>query len=168
MNALRTILSELQQRRNAVAEELERLDAGVRFARKLDHPLSEVELSELQVRALINIITDPDLKEGLESPPLFYNHAKHSDFRINRKPSETSLSPKEIVQVTAKVLREAGRPMNRTEIIEELETMGISLPGKDRSKNLGTILWRNRDLFQNIDGVGYWFTEVGESELKNT
>ncbi len=33
---------------------------------------------------------------------------------------------------------------------------GIPLAGKDKSKNLGTILWRFSDRFLNILGQGYW------------
>jgi hypothetical protein len=52
-------------------------------------------------------------------------------------------------------------PMTRGEIADEIERRGTVLPGSDRNekaKYVGTILWRNGEIFENREGKGYWFT----------
>lgn len=50
----------------------------------------------------------------------------------------------------------AGRPLTRGQIIEGLDKHDILVGGKDKSKNIGTVMWRLRDRFVNIAGEGYW------------
>jgi len=38
----------------------------------------------------------------------------------------------------------------------EVEKRGIEIPSTDKQRYLGTILWRHRDRFVNIEGKGYW------------
>jgi hypothetical protein len=65
------------------------------------------------------------------------------------------------------VIMEAGRPLTRGQILLKLDTRDVRVGGKyDRSKNMGTILWRLRDDFVNLAGRGYWprnlaFPEAG-------
>ena len=49
----------------------------------------------------------------------------------------------------------ADRPLTRSELLSELERRGFKIEGGDRSKVLGTNLWRSKK-FYNIKGVGYW------------
>src|ERR1700712_3230338 len=49
-----------------------------------------------------------------------------------------------------------GRPLSRSMLLKALSDNGTPIPGKDASKNLGTILWRLRERFVNIEGHGYW------------
>src|SRR3954447_7273819 len=58
------------------------------------------------------------------------------------------------------VLLEHGRPMTRNELVGAIEARGFPLAGKNKSKNLGTILWRFRNRFDNIEGRGYWPKDV--------
>lgn len=62
----------------------------------------------------------------------------------------------------AKLMREcrqlildAGRPLKRSELVTLLERRGYPIDGSDKSKVLGTNLWRSH-LFRHIDGAGYW------------
>ena len=58
------------------------------------------------------------------------------------------------------ILNEKNRAMTRGELAQELERRGTPLPngGKDaRAKYVGTILWRNGEIFENHEGHGYWF-----------
>jgi hypothetical protein len=54
------------------------------------------------------------------------------------------------------ILNEKNRAMTRGELAEELERRGTPLPngGKDaRAKYVGTILWRNGEIFENHKGT---------------
>lgn len=52
------------------------------------------------------------------------------------------------------ILRE-GRPLTRFQLLERLERAGHQIEGGDKSKVLGTNLWRSKR-FHNIQGAGYW------------
>jgi hypothetical protein len=69
-------------------------------------------------------------------------------------------SPAEVIDSAKAVIREVGRPLTRSQLVKLLTDRGLNLPGKDKNKNLGTIIWRSKQ-FENIDGVGYWPHEFG-------
>lgn len=54
-----------------------------------------------------------------------------------------------------RLILEVGRPLTRSELLRGLEESGHSVEGGDKSKVLGTNLWRSKR-FYNIKGVGYW------------
>ena len=49
-----------------------------------------------------------------------------------------------------------GAPMTRTPIVRSLEDRGLRVTGAKAATNIGTIMWRLRHLFVNIEGFGYW------------
>lgn len=54
------------------------------------------------------------------------------------------------------ILVSAKEPMTRGELRTALATRGVVINSKDASKYLGTVLWRNRHRFVNVEGEGYW------------
>lgn len=83
-----------------------------------------------------------------------------------------AIPPIEIANVTKTVLLAAKRPMKRGELVKALEAKGVLLLGKDKNKNLGTILWRYSDTFEHINKLGYWvkgysYTDIPDIENKN-
>jgi hypothetical protein len=52
-----------------------------------------------------------------------------------------------------------GRPMNRSELVRRLEATGYITEGRDKSKVLGTNIWRSKK-FLHVDGLGYWPKDV--------
>jgi hypothetical protein len=71
--------------------------------------------------------------------------------------------PKAVVTVSRGILQDFGVPLTRGELATELEIRRVRLPGKDkesRARYVGTILWRNPDRFENIEGRGYWLKGV--------
>jgi len=73
---------------------------------------------------------------------------------VENNPSPTRM---ELLPHIRDVIAEAKRPLTRGQILLRLDNRGIRVGGKaDRSKNMGTILWRLRDEFVNLPGVGYW------------
>ena len=69
-------------------------------------------------------------------------------------------NPDQIASIVESILMSHNRPMTRGELAGEIEKMGIRMPAKDHAKYIGTILWRKRRLFQNLEGKGYWLKDV--------
>jgi hypothetical protein len=73
--------------------------------------------------------------------------------------------PAEIAEIAREIILERGEPMTRSELADSIESRGIPLAGKDKAKNVGTILWRFQDQFLNVQGRGYWPKDVPNPEL---
>lgn len=54
-----------------------------------------------------------------------------------------------------KLILAARRPLSRSVLLRELERAGHTIEGGDKSKVLGTNLWRSKR-FHNLKGAGYW------------
>lgn len=54
-----------------------------------------------------------------------------------------------------RMILEAGRPLTRFQLLTQLEDRGFTVEGGDKSKVLGTNLWRSKR-FHNIEKAGYW------------
>ncbi|MDF2603034.1 hypothetical protein [Sphingomonas sp.] len=54
-----------------------------------------------------------------------------------------------------RMILQEGRPLTRFQLLGRLLEAGHHIVGSDRSKVLGTNLWRSRR-FHNIQGAGYW------------
>ncbi len=79
--------------------------------------------------------------------------------KIAGKRRRRTTRPAEIVQIAERVIRDAGRPLTRGEIVEALERRDVEIPATDKPRYIGTIAWRNKGTFRNIEGLGYWLTE---------
>lgn len=64
--------------------------------------------------------------------------------------------PAAIAHEVEGLLAVASEPMTRGELRNALASLGVAIHSKDASKYLGTVLWRNRHRFINIEGRGYW------------
>jgi hypothetical protein len=140
MTKFSQLLSKLRDSRNLAEAELNELKGKIDAISKLIETLEELERdapAELLDRVLDTL--NPQFHAG-------------RDISISRESS----SPSEIVQAAKEVLRKNRRPMRRRELLLELENMGLRIGGQDKSKNLGTILWRHQKEFVNLGGRGYW------------
>lgn len=52
-----------------------------------------------------------------------------------------------------------GRPLTRSELVRRLEAEGYVIDGTDKSKVLGTNIWRSKK-FDHVEGQGYWPKDV--------
>lgn len=68
--------------------------------------------------------------------------------------------PSQIADMSAQAIRECNRPMQRGEIVDWIEANGVEIYSEDKPRYIGTILWRNSDRFENIEGEGYWLAEL--------
>ena len=64
--------------------------------------------------------------------------------------------PQAVADRADEILRQHGRPLQRGDLVRRIEKSGMPLFSKDKNKYLGTILWRHRDRFTNIEDQGYW------------
>lgn len=53
------------------------------------------------------------------------------------------------------LILDAGRPLKRSELVRRLERKGFPIDGRDKSKVLGTNIWRS-GRFRHVEGEGYW------------
>ncbi len=67
-----------------------------------------------------------------------------------------AFTPGEVSSIAREVLLERGRPLKRGALVRAIEEKGFHLSGKDKAKNLGTILWRHNHDFVHIEKFGYW------------
>jgi hypothetical protein len=75
--------------------------------------------------------------------------------------------PADVADAAAGIIKQLGRPASRGELATLLVRLGKTIPGADqesRARYVGTIMWRNRDRFENIEGRGYWLRGVPLSE----
>ena len=54
---------------------------------------------------------------------------------------------------------DAGKPLKRSELLKRLEASGYVIDGRDKSKVLGTNIWRS-DRFVHVEGHGYWPKDI--------
>jgi hypothetical protein len=95
-------------------------------------------------------------KENVSEPTRARVDAKGavSDPYVNPSRNEVGKYAKELMLKT-------GRPQVRGAIVDYLREVGRPLKVKDPGQSVGTIMWRLRDQFQNVEGHGYWPTDVG-------
>lgn len=67
--------------------------------------------------------------------------------------------PDDFADIMEAILRESKRPMPRGILVSEVERRGHAIPSRDKARYLGTILWRQGDRFESVDG-GYWLKGV--------
>ncbi|MDF2119733.1 hypothetical protein PY365_29655 [Roseiarcaceae bacterium H3SJ34-1] len=76
--------------------------------------------------------------------------------KSRRRSDRTGPTPSEIAQVMERVIRDVGRPMTRGEIVEALERRDIEIQAQDKYRYVGTLAWRHKSIFINVEGRGYW------------
>jgi len=76
-----------------------------------------------------------------------------------------SLRPSELAALVERIIRESGRPMTRGEIVEALDRRDVEIPGGDKARYIGTIMWRQKSTFLNIEGAGYWLRSEPRSYI---
>lgn len=122
----------------------ELLQQAIKFR---DHLRDELEAVEAFIRAYSKV------EERRASP------SKDTD--LFRKPARQGFRAGRAAQNAAamdeaeKLILEAGRPLNRTTLLNKLEELGHDIEGGDKGKVLGTNLWRSKR-FHNLKGAGYW------------
>lgn len=72
---------------------------------------------------------------------------------------ETYASPAETVRECLSILVASERPMRRGALLAALIRRGVKVGGANKSKVLGTTLWRAKEQFVSLPGWGYWIKD---------
>jgi hypothetical protein len=129
------VYEKAQLRREELRRELEEIDLFLRLHQKFS---GGTKTEPIATSGDMHSTSD-DIRATLAGPERKRNLPKH-------------MMAKEVRQM----ILERRVPMTRTDIVEALELKGIPVAGQDKSKAIGTIMWRMRDRFRNIEGLGYW------------
>jgi hypothetical protein len=135
MSSVAKTLSELRRRRDQLRQRLVRIEQAIRALESVADSVGEDE--------------SLDLFAPMPGSPSNLLHSRSSGPR-----------PSEVADEVEKLLRERGQPMTRGQIARALVQRGLSLAGTNVNKNVGTILWRHRDRFVNLERMGYWLADV--------
>lgn len=113
--------------------------------------------------ALAEEADDQQLKGNI----IHYGDNPHVDNLAHRSRKSRHLGPppKEIAELMERVIRERGEPMSRGEIVEALERRDVEIPAQDKARYVGTLAWRKKGTFMNIEGRGYWLRNAGIPKL---
>jgi reverse gyrase len=124
-DSIRDLISKLLKRRDELRSESEALDKLIETYRQLALFEKEDDLEQL------------DLWKG------------------NRSRRARSAYVAEMMAAARRHILAEGRPLTRSELLQRLETDGYVVDGGDKSKVLGTNLWRSGQ-FQHVGKKGYW------------
>jgi hypothetical protein len=124
-NSTRDLLSKLLKRREELRLESEALDRVIETYRSLSLLDMAVDTEQL------------DLWKG------------------GRSSRARSAYVAEMIAKARRLILDEGRPLTRSELLRRLEAEGYVIDGGDKSKVLGTNLWRSKQ-FLHIAGLGYW------------
>lgn len=127
---------------------------GTELEKLLTKLLQEQRLLSQRLGALSRAI---ETLKVLIDDPLPLNLVDEASFAELVSVTQASpLTPAEIVEECRKILIEGRRPMKRGALVKEIEARGKKIPGQDKNKNLGTVLWRHQDQFIHLPKLGYW------------
>jgi hypothetical protein len=107
-----------------------------------------------RLRGFLAVAEDLESNIEAEPRPVGRSDPASEDKREHSPPGAVESEAVEIIKA-------AGRPVARAEMVAELQRRGIVLGGKEPRRNLSTILWRSKAI-KNINGVGYWLPSLGE------
>jgi hypothetical protein len=111
------------------------------------------ELSQLE--SLISFYEMQESKKSILNTSI-NSQGHNSAFRnaVHLKAKNRGL-PAKVAEEIFNILSLRQSPMTRGAIARALMKKGIAIPQTDPAKYGGTILWRNSDIFENIEGEGY-------------
>jgi hypothetical protein len=134
----------LVERRAKLALEIEKIDAAID---RYNSVKAEIErfvdqfVDDNPGAVVLPVEWTPDVRSAIEKSS-----------RGGRGPNGSS--PEDIAGAALVAILAAGEPLNRYELIEPIEKMGLVIGGQDKARNLGTIMWRSKQFINT--GAGYW------------
>ena len=113
--------------------------------------LAELDAEAEQLRTFLRVYEDLSGQKVVDAV---------SDSGDSTETWEGYASPAEIVAGARQLMTEHRRPLSRSRLVKLLTEKGFNLPGQDKAKNIGTVIWRSRE-FDNYSGWGYWPKDFG-------
>jgi hypothetical protein len=86
---------------------------------------------------------------GLETPP-------PADPNVGQNPKR-----EDVGKFATELIARLGRPVQRRELLQQLDYAGLHIHGVDPMKVLSTMMWRMKDRFVLLKGFGYWLADRG-------
>lgn len=118
---------------------------------------AELSRADRPVSVDVDVIAHQGADGGNETPhdrPV--DNSQPVDKAATRRRS--GIRPTQIAEIMQRIIRDAGRPMTRGEIVAALEARDVQIPYEDKARYIGTIAWRHKGIFRNIEGQGYWLS----------
>lgn len=141
------IIRRLLKRREAALRELERVDELIKLYQEVKKGEEEEDDAATDINRLLRSLAEQGVRLDQRREVL------------RHMPAHT-VRPKDVGPIARRLMLDNGRPMTRTELLEALKQNGVQLAGSDEARYLGTIMWRLRDEFINIEGRGYWPRDI--------
>lgn len=127
----------------------------------MDELLQRALERQKMLRAELEIL-DKFIRSYVETKEGAVSGRRQADlFGSANHPSRRASRAKRAAQVAAmmddaeRLILEQGRPLTRSALLRALTDLGHEIEGADKSKVLGTNLWRSKR-FDNLKGSGYW------------
>lgn len=125
---------------------IEQRDQAAQTAREWQERVENLNALVNSYQDLISSARRPR-RDGSLQADLFANPA------LNR--AERSKYIAEMMDAAEEIITATGMPLTRSELLEALQSRGFHIEGSDKSKVLGTNIWRSKR-FHNLKGIGYW------------
>ena len=121
----------------------------------LQRALQQRERLRAELEAVDNFIaTYSRIKESAEPAPTPL-YPVESGIPLPQSRAQRQAAVQAQMDAAEHMILQEGRPLTRGELVERLQAQGHALEGGDKSKVLGTNLWRS-GRFHNLKGAGYW------------
>lgn len=124
-----------------------------------------LQISELErfLEIYERLLADGSAIDGGNLSPLSTdaegNETPQMPVEKGRRKRGSGARPDQMADLMERIIREVGRPMTRGEIVVALEKRDVLIPYEDKPRYLGTIAWRNKGRFLNVEGRGYWLRD---------
>ncbi len=138
----------------------------VALRNQLAHRLSEIksQIAALEQEAMVIqddlMITEHFMHvwhraHNMQGP--MANNLARLSWDTNNQRKRPKNPPREfIVEMSLKLIEDAGRPLNRQQLFDRLAAHGVHVFGKDPQMVLSTMLWRSQDQIVRLPEFGYW------------
>jgi len=145
------------QKRDELREDLRKIEDFILTYRRLRQEL------RIDVKSGVSRESSPEANSPDEMSQVDDRAAEAPDAAPARRVRvRDNPKPDAVVAAAVEVIREAGKPLSRRQIHEELTARGMEVKGADAIKALGTMLWRSgRDHLVQLEGRGYWDKSQG-------
>jgi len=111
---------------------------------------AELEILDKFIRSYTETKERPDRRGGTLE---LFESENHPSRRASRAKRAALIAA--MMDDAERLILEAGRPLSRSVLLKELTALGHEIEGTDKSKVLGTNIWRSKR-FHNLKGSGYW------------
>jgi hypothetical protein len=136
--------------------------------RRLEAQLKEVDLFLAMYRQFVDEVekvvdeTADEVATTLAAEEVRPNFRRHAAKAVKKK--TVGISQAEFAGKARMLLLEHGKPASRREMLAIFQKKGIRVGGEDELVNIGTKLWRARNVIAHFPESGYWPKDVAHPD----